>query len=137
MITDTVGQVTDKARIAEMETLMCAAGESVKKAMCFLTTESPAHIYRAASTPYRQTTNAFLVKTTQTENASQTASHSCEDNPEPGHIARIVGQRIKALKIQVETVEIIPTEYITKQSKDNNWCWGKKTTRCAEKAVFR
>ena len=44
MITDTVGQVTDKATLAEMETLMSAAGESVKKTTCFLTTEPTAHV---------------------------------------------------------------------------------------------
>ena len=136
MMTDTIRQIKDKVTLAEMDTLISAAGESVKKTTCFLTTRPPAHVNRARSTTHKQTTNAFLVRTTRTENASQTRRRSYKGNPEQGDVAGIVSECRRTTTTQVDTDGIVPTEKIKNQSEDHNWRWRKRSTRCAEEAVF-
>ena len=89
--------------LAEMETLVSIAGESAKKVAHFLTTGPPACVDRATPDTYKGTTGVSSVKTTQREDAPQTACHSRENDPESGHATRATNQHVETLITHVAT----------------------------------
>ena len=76
-----------------METLVSAARESAKQAAHFLIME---HFDWMVSTTHKETTDAFSVKTTWIENASQIAYHSRENSTEPGRATGIISRHIES-----------------------------------------
>ena len=96
-MTDIIGQVKDKATLTEMETLVSAAGESAKKVTYFLTTGQPGCVNRTTSNTYKGTMDAFSVKTTRVENASQMACYSREDDLEAGHATGVTNQHMMVM----------------------------------------